>query len=66
MFEDMLQLRQENEELKWENRTLRQKLQKAYDFMRQFTINGRNMLERFLESIGEKVQRFVGSIGSRR
>lgn len=66
MFEDILQLRQENEELKWENRTLRQKLQKAYDFMRQFTINGRNMLERFLESIGEKVQRFVGSIGSRR
>ena len=66
MFEDMLQLRQENEELKYENRKLRQKLQKAYDFMKQFTINGKNMLERFLESIGEKVQRLVGSIGSRR
>ena len=65
MFEDMLQLRQENEELKWENQILRQKLQKAYDFMKQFTINGRNMLEKFLESIGDKGKKLVGNVGSR-
>ena len=59
MFEDMLQLRQENEELKWENHTLKQKLQKAYDFMRQFIINGINMLEHLLRSIGEWVQQKV-------
>ena len=49
--------------LKDENRTLKEKLQKAYDFMKQFTINGLNMLERFLESIGERVQRFSENIG---
>ena len=42
---------------------MKEKLQKAYDFMKQFTINGLNMLERFLESVGEKVQRFSESIG---
>ena len=59
-FEKMLDLKYENECLKRENevlqaenRTLKAKLEKAYDFMRQFTINGMNMLERFLRSIGE-------------
>ena len=63
MFDDMLRLKRENMILKDENRTLKEKLQKAYDFMKQFTINGLNMLERFLESVGEKVQRFSESIG---
>ena len=31
--------------------------------MRQFTINGLNMLERFLEFIGERVQGFTENIG---
>lgn len=66
MFEDMVQLRQENDKLKEENRILREKLQKAYDFMKQFTIQGRNMLEHFLESIGERVQQFTQSLGVRR
>ncbi len=48
-----------NVELKAENRTLKAKLEKAYDFMRQFTINGMNMLEHFLRSIGEWVQQKV-------
>ncbi len=52
-------LRQENEILKTENRTLRAKLEKTYDFMRQFTIGGMNMLEKFLRSIGEWVQQKV-------
>ena len=63
MFDDMLQLKRENMMLKDENRTLKEKLQKAYDFMKQFTINGLNMLEHFLESIGERVQSFSENIG---
>lgn len=31
--------------------------------MKQFTINGLNMLEHFLESVGEKVQHFSENIG---
>lgn len=59
LFEDVVQLKQENEQLKAENWTLREKLQKAYDFMKQFTISGINLLERFLESVGERVQNFT-------
>ena len=51
-FEKMLDLKyeneclkRENEVLKAENRSLKVKLEKAYDFMRQFTINGMSMLE---------------------
>lgn len=55
-------LKQENQELKAENRSLRAKLEKAYDFMRQFTINGMNMLEHFLRSIGEWVQQKVAGM----
>ena len=68
-FEKMLDLKYENEclkrenqELKAENRTLKEKLEKAYDFMRQFTINGMNMLEHFLKSIGEWVQQKVAGM----
>ena len=63
MFDDMLRLKRENMILKNENRTLKEKLQKVYDFMKQFTINGLNMLEHFLESIGERVQSFSENIG---
>lgn len=68
-FEKMLDLKyeneclkQENQELKAENQSLRAKLEKAYDFMRQFTINGMNMLEHFLRSIGEWVQQKVAGM----
>lgn len=68
-FEKMLDLKYENEclkrenqELKTENRILRTKLEKAYDFMRQVTINGMNMLEQFLKSIGEWVQQKVAGM----
>jgi len=68
-FEKMLDLKYENEcqkrenqELKVENQTLKAKLEKAYDFMRQFTINGVNMLEQFLRSIGEWVQQKVAGM----
>lgn len=62
-FERILELTYEsgslkivNQELKQENSRLREKLEEAYDFMRQFTIGGINMLEKFLRSIGEWVQ----------
>ena len=63
MFDDMLRLKRENMILKDENRTLKEKLIKVYDFMKQFTINGLNMLECFLESVGERVQNFSENIG---
>lgn len=55
-------LKRENQELKAENWTLKAKLEKAYDFMRQFTIDGMNMLEHFLRSIGEWVQQKVAGM----
>ena len=55
-------LKRENQELKAENRTLKAKLEKAYDFMRQFTINEMNMLEHFLRNIGEWVQQKVAGM----
>ena len=42
----------ENEQLKAENSKLRETLNKAYDFMKQFVVDGMNLLERFLESVG--------------
>ena len=47
----------ENEQLKAENFKLRKILNKAYDFMKQFVVDGRNLLERFLESIGQVVEK---------
>lgn len=55
-------LKAENKELKWENSRLREKLQQTYDFMKQFTIGGMNMLEKFLRSIGEWVQQKVAGL----
>lgn len=55
-------LKDENQELKRENSKPREKLQQAYDFMRQFTIGGMNMLENFLRSIGEWVQQKVAGM----
>lgn len=46
-FDEMLRLKRENMILEDENKTLKKKLQKAYDFMKRFTINGLNMLESF-------------------
>lgn len=42
--------------LQEENRSLKDKLEKAYEFMKQFVIGGMNLLERFWEWIGEKVR----------
>lgn len=47
----------ENEQLKAENSKLRETLNKAYDFMKQFVVDGKNLLEKFLESIGQVVEK---------
>lgn len=45
----------ENQKLREENTTLKELLEKAYEFMKQFVIDGVNLLERFLESVGKVV-----------
>ncbi|MCM1569059.1 MAG: hypothetical protein NC081_06390 [Roseburia sp.] len=42
----------ENQQLKAENSKLRETLNKAYDFIKQFVVDGKNLRERFLASIG--------------
>ena len=54
--EEVIRLRYENQNLKEENKGLREKLAKAYEFMRKFVIEGRSMLDKFLEWIGEKIR----------
>ena len=54
--EQVIELRYQNQVLKEENRTLKDKLEKAYEFMKQFVIDGMNLLEKFMEWIGEKVR----------
>ncbi len=55
--EKFIDIMYENEQLKAENSKLRETLNKAYDFMKQFVVDGRNLLERFLESIGQVVEK---------
>lgn len=54
--EQMIELRYQNQILREENRSLKEKLEKAYEFMKQFVIGGINLLEKFMEWIGEKVR----------
>ena len=42
--------------LREENRSLKEKLEKAYEFMKQFVSGGINLLEKFMEWIEEKVK----------
>jgi len=52
----------ENQQLREDNAKLRESLKKAYDFMEKIVIDGRNMLERFMESLSETVVRMVDKI----
>lgn len=52
----MIELRYQNQILQKENRSLKEKLEKAYEFMKEFVIGGINLLEKFMEWIGEKVK----------
>ena len=53
LFDKVVDLTYENEQLRNKIQVLRDKLEKAYEFMKQFVINGRNMLDVFRERIGE-------------
>ena len=55
--EKLIDVMYENEQLKAENFRLREILNKAYDFMKQFVVDGRNLLEQFMESIGQVVEK---------
>lgn len=37
----------------WMSVALKEVLEKAYEFMKQFVIDGGNLLERFLENVGK-------------
>ena len=52
----------ENQQLKEDNAKLRDSLRKAYNFMEKIVIDGRNMLERFRESLSGRVMRTVDRI----
>ena len=54
--EQVIELRYQNQILWEENQSLKDKLEKAYEFMKQSVIGGMNLLEKFLEWIGEKVK----------
>lgn len=47
----------ENQKLRDENMTLKELLEKAYEFMKQFVIDGVNLLDRFLESVGKMIDK---------
>ena len=54
--EQVIELRYQNQILREENRSLKDKLEKEYEFMKQFVIGRINLLEKFMEWIGEKVK----------
>lgn len=55
--EKLIDVMYENQRLQEENRSLRELLEKAYEFMKQFVIDGVNLLEKFLESVGKVMER---------
>lgn len=66
LFDKVVDLTYENEQLRTKIQVLQDKLEKAYEFMKQFVINGRNMLDVFRERIGEVkewVHRKVAGMG---
>ena len=50
----MIELRYQNQMLQEENRSLKDKLEKAYEFMKQFVIGEMNLLEKFWNGLGRK------------
>lgn len=62
LFERVVNLQYENQQLKEENSRLKESLKQAYDYMKQFVIGGRNLLEQFFSSVGEKVQRLAAEL----
>lgn len=55
--EKLIDVMYENQKLREENTTLKELLEKAYEFMKQFVIDGVNLLERFLESVVKMIDK---------
>ena len=55
--EKLIDVMYENQRLHEENKSLRELLEKAYEFMKQFVIDGVNLLERLLEGVGKVMER---------
>ena len=55
--EKLIDVMYENQKLREENVTLKEVLEKAYEFMKQFVIDGVNLLERFLENVGKMIDK---------
>lgn len=62
-MEDMIALTQRVSKLEEENRQLRDLLKKAYDFMKGFVIDGMTLLDKFLETIGNKMKQIFTDKG---
>lgn len=50
--EKLIDIMCENQKLREKNMTLKELLEKAYEFMKQFVIDGVNLLERFWRVLG--------------
>lgn len=55
--EKLIDVMYENQRLQEENKSLKELLEKAYEFMKQFVIDGVNLLEKFMESVGKVMER---------
>ena len=64
LFDMVVDLRYENQGLREKIQELQAKLHQAYDFMKQFVINGRNLFEMFCEQIGEVKDWFKDKVAS--
>lgn len=60
----VVDLRYENRGLREKVQELQTKLQQAYDFMKQFVINGRNLFDMLREQIGEVKNWFKDKVAS--
>ena len=63
-FNMIVYLRYENQGLREKIQELQAKLQQAYNFMKQFVINGRNLFEMFREHIGDVKDWFKDKVAS--
>ena len=53
--EKLIDVMYENQKLREENMTLKELMEKAYEFMKQFVIDGVNLLERFLKEQNKNI-----------
>jgi len=60
LFEEVVRLRYENEKKNGEIRTLKQRLNEAYEFVKRFVIGEVTFFEKFMDVVKEKVRDIVG------